>query len=38
MLFDFTYYNPTRIHFGKDSLSKLKEEDYNKIFTIKKNY
>lgn len=26
MLFDFTYYNPTRIHFGKDSLSKLKEE------------
>lgn len=26
MLFDFTYYNPTRIHFGKDSLIKLKEE------------
>ncbi|MDU4882412.1 iron-containing alcohol dehydrogenase [Clostridium sp.] len=26
MLFNFTYYNPTRIHFGKDSLSKLKEE------------
>lgn len=26
MLFDFMYYNPTRIHFGKDSLSSLKEE------------
>ncbi|MBE5962811.1 MAG: iron-containing alcohol dehydrogenase [Lachnospiraceae bacterium] len=26
MLFDFTYYNPTRIHFGKDSLSQLKGE------------
>ena len=26
MLFDFTYYNPTRIHFGKDSLNKLKGE------------
>ena len=26
MLFDFIYYNPTRIHFGKDSLSKLKGE------------
>ena len=26
MLFDFTYYNPTRIHFGKDSLKQLKGE------------
>ena len=26
MLFDFTYYNPTRIHFGKDSLKNLKGE------------
>lgn len=26
MKFDFTFYNPTLIHFGKDSLSKLKEE------------
>ncbi|BBF43077.1 NADH-dependent butanol dehydrogenase A [Lachnospiraceae bacterium KM106-2] len=26
MLFDFTYYNPTRIHFGKDSLNQLKGE------------
>lgn len=26
MLYDFTYYNPTRIHFGKDSLEKLREE------------
>lgn len=26
MKFDFTYYNPTKIHFGKDSLSKLKDE------------
>ncbi len=29
MLFDFMYYNPTRIHFGKDSLSSLKEEIEN---------
>lgn len=26
MLFDFTYYNPTRIHFWKDSLKNLKGE------------
>ena len=26
MLFDFTYYNPTKIHFGKDSLGQLKSE------------
>lgn len=26
MKYDFTYYNPTRIHFGKDSLSELKGE------------
>jgi butanol dehydrogenase len=26
MLFDFTYYNPTTIHFGKKSLSNLKAE------------
>ena len=26
MLFDFTYYNPTRIHFGKNSLKELKGE------------
>lgn len=26
MLFDFTYYNPTRIHFGKNSLNNLKGE------------
>lgn len=26
MLFDFTYYNPTRIHFGKDSLQELTGE------------
>ncbi|MDD6795059.1 MAG: iron-containing alcohol dehydrogenase [Clostridiaceae bacterium] len=26
MLFDFNYYNPTRIHFGKNSLSKLSGE------------
>lgn len=29
MLFDFTYYNPTRIHFGRDSLNKLKGELVN---------
>lgn len=26
MLYDFTYYNPTKIHFGKESLQKLPEE------------
>ncbi len=26
MLYDFTYYNPTRIHFGKDSLKELPKE------------
>ena len=26
MLFDFTYYNPTSIHFWKDSLKNLKGE------------
>ncbi len=26
MKFDFTYYNPTRIHFGKDALGKLAGE------------
>jgi alcohol dehydrogenase YqhD (iron-dependent ADH family) len=26
MLFDFTYYNPTKIHFGKESLSQLQNE------------
>ena len=26
MLYDFTYYNPTKIHFGKDSLKQLKAE------------
>lgn len=26
MKYDFTFYNPTRIHFGKDSMSKLQGE------------
>ena len=26
MKYDFTFYNPTRVHFGRDSLSKLKDE------------
>ncbi len=26
MLYDFTYYNPTKIHFGKDALNKLSKE------------
>ena len=29
MLYDFTYYNPTKIHFGKDSLKQLKGELIN---------
>ena len=34
MLYDFCYYNPTRIHFGKDSLGKLKDELKNYGETI----
>lgn len=26
MLYDFTYYNPTRIHFGKNSMNMLSQE------------
>ena len=26
MKFDFTYYNPTRIHFGRNAMQKLTEE------------
>ncbi len=26
MKYDFTYYNPTRIHFGRESMSKLSDE------------
>ena len=26
MIYDFTYHNPTRVHFGKDSMGKLAEE------------
>ena len=26
MLHDFTYYNPTKIHFGKEAMSKLPSE------------
>ena len=26
MLGDFTYFNPTRLHFGRESLDKLNEE------------
>lgn len=29
MIFDFTYYNPTTIHFGKESLNHLKGELLN---------
>ena len=33
MLHDFTYYNPTKIHFGKEAMSKLPTElnNYGKI-------
>ena len=34
MKFDFTYYNPTKIHFGKDSLSNLSDELKNYGDTI----
>ena len=26
MIYDFTYYNPTKIYFGKNSLSNLEKE------------
>lgn len=26
MLGDFTYFNPTRLHFGRESLDKINEE------------
>lgn len=29
MLYDFTYYNPTKIHFGKDAMRNLSEELQN---------
>ncbi|MDD5924098.1 MAG: iron-containing alcohol dehydrogenase [Clostridia bacterium] len=29
MKYDFTYYNPTRIHFGKEAMSKLADELQN---------
>lgn len=29
MKYDFTFYNPTRIHFGKDSMKKLPDELMN---------
>lgn len=34
MLYDFTYYNPTKIHFGKDALGQLKGELANYGDTI----
>ncbi len=42
---NFTFYNPVRVHFGKNQVTNLKEElkDYNKILvtygggSIKKN-
>lgn len=34
MKFDFTYYNPTKIYFGKDSLSNLSDELKNYGDTI----
>ena len=38
MLLDFTYYNPTKIHFGKGSLNKLKDELANYGDTILLTY
>ena len=41
MLYDFTYYNPTKIYFGKDAISNLSEEleNYGKniLFLYGKN-
>ncbi len=38
MLFDFTYYNPTKIYFGKQSLAKLETELENYGDTILLTY
>ena len=38
MLLDFTYYNPTKIHFGKGSLDKLKDELANYGKTVLLTY
>ena len=37
MKYDFTFYNPTRIHFGKNSLDNLKDElsNYGKNILLK---
>ena len=39
MLGNFTFHNPTKLHFGEDSLSKLSEElkNYGKKSTILRN-
>ncbi len=38
MLLDFTYYNPTKIYFGKGSLDKLKDELVNYGKTVLLTY
>ena len=38
MLLDFTYYNPTKIHFGKNSLDMLKDELKNYGETVLLTY
>lgn len=38
MQLDFSYYNPTTIHFGKDSLAKLKDELANYGDTVMLTY
>ena len=32
MKFDFTYYNPTKIHFGKNAIDNLEKEKEEKEF------
>ena len=36
MLGNFTFHNPTKLHFGEDSLSKLSEElkNYGKVVVL----
>ena len=38
MLLDFTFYNPTKIYFGKDSLDSLKKELANYGDTVLLTY
>ena len=37
---NFTFYNPVRVHFGKNQVTNLKEElkDYEKYYIVAKGF